>query len=288
MIQNYTIQYQSILDDAVKMAYIESGKGLNTILFVHGLGHSQLAWQQNIQKLSEQFKCIAIDLPGNGYSSNGDYPYSMDFFAESIHSFIKAKKLNNVFVCGHSMGGQIALTLALKYPKSLDGLVLCAPAGFEVFNDWEKNLYRSTMLFMDLISNEENSLKKAIQSSFYIVPDNVQPFIHQLTQNLRAQPLPSYRRMIEMCINSMLDEPVYDRLSEITLPVQIIFGEKDSMIPNKFIHPISTALLAKEVSLKFQNGELELIPQCGHFVQWEKASRVNSSIRHFIIMKKVV
>jgi pimeloyl-ACP methyl ester carboxylesterase len=264
------------------MAYTDEGKGDKTILFIHGLGHSHSAWSQNISYLSQYFRCIAIDLPGNGLSSAGDYPYGMNFFAESVAEFIAARQLQQVSVAGHSMGGQVAMTLALKYPDIMKGLVLCAPAGFEQFNDWEKNLYRSTMFFVDLISNEENSLRKTIQNSFYILPDNAQEVIRELIGQMRLQDRQQYRRMIEMCINGMLDEPVYHKLEEIKVPTLIVFGEKDSMIPNRFIHPVTTRQLAEAATAKFPDAILEMLPLCGHFLQWEKPVQLNGLIRHFL------
>lgn len=278
---NYPVQYQKILFDAVNIAYIDEGEGPQTILFVHGLGHSYIGWLKNIDYLKQYYRCIAIDLPGNGRSSSGEYPYSMVFFTECIQAFIKAKNLSDVYLCGHSMGGQISLTMAHKYPESLKGLILCAPAGFEEFNDWEKSLYRNTMFFVDMVSNEENSLRKAVQNSFYIMPDTAPALVQQLVDLMKMQDKAHYRRMLEACISAMLDEPVYASLGDLNMPVLVIFGERDNMIPNRFIHPITTSKLAEIAVGKFPNAELRMIAQCGHFVQWEKAPQVNGLIRSF-------
>ena len=278
----YPVQYQKILYDAVNIAYTDEGNSDKTILFVHGLGHSLIGWQKNVEQLKQYFRCIAIDLPGNGLSSSGDYPYNMRFFAECIEAFIKARKLTNVYLAGHSMGGQISLISAHLYPGSFKGIVLCAPAGFETFNDWEKSLYKNTMFFVDMVSNEETSLRKAVQNSFYIMPDTAPALAQQLVDLMKLHNRTQYRKMLEACITGMLDEPVYDILPEIGIPVLIIFGERDNMIPNRFIHPVTTRKLADTAVARFKNATLEMIPQCGHFVQWEKAIQVNSLIRNFI------
>jgi len=278
----YPVQYQKILYDAVNIAYVDEGSGDKTILFVHGLGHSLIGWQKNLDQLKEHFRCIAVDLPGNGLSSSGDYPYSMRFFAECIEAFIKAKGLTNVFLAGHSMGGQISLTTANLYPGSLRGLILCATAGFEEFSEWEKSLYKNTMFFVDMVSNEENSLRKAVQNSFYIMPDTAPALAQQLVDLMKLHNKGQYRKMLEACISGMLDEPVYSILPEIDVPVLIIFGERDNMIPNRFIHPVTTRKLADTAAERFKYASLEMIPQCGHFVQWEKAAQVNGLIRNFI------
>lgn len=270
-----------MLFDALNIAYIDEGQGTDTLLFVHGLGHSALGWMRNIEYLQKYYRCIAIDLPGNGLSSKGNYPYSMYFFAEAIAAFISEMKLSNVYLAGHSMGGQIAMTFALNHPGLIKGLILCAPAGFETFSEWEKSLYRNTMYFVDMVSNEETSLRKAVQNSFYIMPDNAPAFIQQLVDLMHLQDRSHYRYMIEHCISAMLEEPVYERLSEIKLPVLTLFGERDNLIPNKFIHPVSTKKLAADATARFDHARLEMISQCGHFVQWEKAAQVNAFIRDF-------
>lgn len=278
----YPIRYQKVLHEAVNIAYIDEGRGESTILFVHGLGHSLMGWSRNIEYLKQYYRCIAIDLPGNGLSSTGDYPYSMHFYSEAINDFIIKLKLTNVYLSGHSMGGQISLTFAINYPQTLNGLILCAPAGFETFNEWEKSLYQNTMFFVDLVSDEESSLRKAVHNSFYIMPDNAPEFIQQLVDLMNLQDRTHYRFMLEGCISGMLKEPVFDKLNTIKIPTLIIFGERDNLIPNKFIHPISTKTLAKTAANEFENATLEIISQCGHFVQWEKANQVNGYIRHFV------
>lgn len=277
----YPVHRQKILHDAVDIAYIDEGKGTTTLLFVHGLGHSLLGWSKNIEYLKQYYRCIAIDLPGNGLSSTGEYPYSMHFFAEVISEFIRVKKLQHVYLAGHSMGGQISLIFSLKHQEMIQGLILCAPAGFETFNDWEKSLYRNTMYFVDMVSNEENSLRKAIQNSFYIMPDNAPAFTQQLVDLMKLQDKTHYRYMIDSCINAMLDESVYEKLGNINIPVLILFGERDNLIPNKFIHPVSTKSVAETAAKQFTNAEVHIISQCGHFLQWEKAEQVNSYIRNF-------
>lgn len=275
---------QKILFDAVEIAYTDTGD-LNApvILFIHGLGHALIAWNKNVAALSQKYRCIAIDLPGNGLSSKDmAYPYSMEFFAEAVRDFILQKGLTDVFLCGHSMGGQVAMTLAALSFPGLRGVILCAPAGIEQFNTVERNLYKGTMLFVDLLSTEENSLRKAINNSFYIMPDSAPLLIQQLVAIMQLQSRAHYRLMMEKCIVGMLEEPVYDQLHTITVPVHILFGEKDGLIPNKIIHPISLKQMLDQAMAQLANGSYTLIPKCGHFLQWEKPEDVNFYIDTFI------
>lgn len=278
------ITKQKVLFDSVEITYLDVGpKTAPTLLFIHGLGHALIAWQKNYEALKKHYRCIAIDLPGNGLSSqNLDFPYGMEFFAEAIKDFIVQLKLEQVILVGHSMGGQIALTIATQSIPALKGLVLCAPAGIEQFNHVERNLYKGTMLFVDMLSTEENSLRKAINNSFFIMPESAPALIQQLVNIMKLQSRPHYRRMMELCIVGMLEEPVYHRFAEINVPIHIIFGERDGLIPNKIIHPVSLKQMLESALPHFKRASYELIPQCGHFLQWEKAHEVNLIIDSFV------
>ena len=116
-----------------KIAYIDQGNGEQTIILVHGLASNAGFWRYNIPELSKNYRVIAVDLPGYGKSQKGDYPYSMSFYADQIKNLIEELKLKNVVYVGHSMGGQIGIKLAIKYPEILSKLVLASPAGFEEF-----------------------------------------------------------------------------------------------------------------------------------------------------------
>lgn len=280
----YTLHYCPILFNSVTIAYCDEGpRDAPVILFIHGLGHNLSAWQRNISYLKQFYRCIAIDLPGNGSSSRAmDYPYSMHFFSACIREFIHELKLEQVYLCGHSMGGQVAFTLAAQQLPRVKGLMQCAPAGIETFNEWERSLYKSTMALVDMLSSEENSLRKAIQNSFYILPADIQPFIQSLVELMRLHPKEHYRKMMEACIVAMLDEPVDMLFPSINIPVSVLFGEKDSLIPNRFIHPVTIRQMLLAAQPSFPQLQYEIIPRCGHFLQWEKADDVNHYLHSFI------
>lgn len=279
----FEVDYHQSNSTQVKIAFMEEGEGEKTILFLHGLGHSSLGWVKNIAGLKSSFHCIAIDLPGNGLSScDMEYPYSIHFFARSIHDFIQEKKLKNVYLAGHSMGGQIALMYAHLFPDELKGLILCAPAGLETFGFWEKTMFKSTLQIFDFLNSEENNLKQAIHNSFYHMPRDTQKLIDGLIKVMNYQDKKHYKYMIETCINGMLFEPVFDLLPEIKIPVLVLFGENDNLIPNKLIHPVSVKSFAKKAIQKLSDVKLSVIPRCGHLLQWEKPDEVNKLIKAFL------
>ena len=125
------------LNNEIEIAFTDEGKG-EVLLFIHGLASYLPAWNKNINELKSQYRCIAIDLPGFGKSSKPNAPISMEFYAEIIKDFCQKMKLNQVTLVGHSMGAQISLTAALKYPKLIKQMILFAPAGLETFNKGQK------------------------------------------------------------------------------------------------------------------------------------------------------
>jgi pimeloyl-ACP methyl ester carboxylesterase len=140
----YPVHHITIHED-ISIAYMDEGKGDDTLVFLHGLANYAPVWKHQVAGLSKHHRCIAIDLPGNGLSSRGDYPYSMFFYAECVVRFLEKMDLKKVVLCGHSMGGQIALIVALRYPHLLERLVLIAPAGLEYFHPHEVMLMQSAL-----------------------------------------------------------------------------------------------------------------------------------------------
>lgn len=264
------------------IAYIDEGNGPRTLLFIHGLANYALVWKKNIDFLSQYYRCIAIDLPGNGLSGKEDRPYGMKFYAQSVNDFIQAMGLKNLTLVGHSMGGQIAMTTLIKYPGSAVSLVLCAPAGFEEFSTLDKTLYSNALHMFSYFSSDEQALRQAIENSFYRQQSQGESIIRELAGIMKTYKMHSYRKMVDASIKSMLDDTVYNQLDKLTLPTLVIFGRHDALIPNKLIHHTTTERLAKAAVQKMPDATLELLPDCGHFVQWEKADDVNRLIIQFL------
>ena len=249
---------------------------------MHGLATYGYSWSWNIDELKKDYRCIAIDLPGNGYSEGGDYPYGINFYSGCIYDFIQKLQLRNLVLVGHSMGGQICINLVANQPDACKKLVLCAPAGFETFNPIESTMYKSSISFVDFFSSDENSLRKTIKTSFYNFPERIEEMISELVIIMKQQSSSRYRKMIDACVNSMLDEPVFQKLILIQQPTLVLFGERDALIPNRLIHPTHTEEIAKAGANQIADVQLHIIPKCGHFLQLEKPGEVNRYIKDFV------
>ena len=268
----------------INVAYIDEGKGDNTLLFVHGLGSNLQAWQKNIEYLKKDYRCIAIDLPGYGKSSKGDYPFTVPFFAESVKSVIEQLKLKNVTLVGHSMGGQTVIQAALSYPKFIHRMVLIAPAGFEQFSEKEKG-WLQTVFTADVVrAASEEQIKKNFNLNFNAMPQDAEFMIEDRLQmrNHEAE-YTHYCNMIPQCVKGMLEAPVFDRLNKVETQTLVVYGKNDQLIPNKILHAtLTTEQVAQDGHDQLPNSTLKLIDEGGHFVQWEQADAVNKAIVEFL------
>jgi len=112
-----------------RIRFVEAGEG-PPLLLVHDYLASRVAWDDAIPSLSRQFRLIVPDLPGFGESEKpppSRYRYDFDAFSESLVDLIAAIGLGRVSVCGHAMGGAVALTLAAMHADVVDKLVLVNP-----------------------------------------------------------------------------------------------------------------------------------------------------------------
>src|SRR3990172_8371551 len=89
------------LGNNISLAVTEAGESEEAIIFIHGLASYIPAWKNNLPELKKYFRCIAIDLPGYGKSSKGDYPVSMDFYADIIIELMDKLKVEKAALAGH-------------------------------------------------------------------------------------------------------------------------------------------------------------------------------------------
>ncbi|MBR8837394.1 MAG: alpha/beta hydrolase [Stigonema ocellatum SAG 48.90 = DSM 106950] len=118
----------------------EVGEG-TPVIFLHGTWNDSSQWLSVMESLSQHLHCFAPDLIGFGESECPNIHYSIDLQVEFLAEFLQALKLPQVYLVGHSLGGWIAASYALKYPAQIFGLVLLAPEGVEIEGQkkrWQK------------------------------------------------------------------------------------------------------------------------------------------------------
>lgn len=271
------------LSDNIEVAYIDKGIGL-PIVFVHGLASNFKVWSQNISELSKDYRCIALDLPGYGQSSKSEFRVSIRFFTEVLAQFINALALEAPVLIAHSMGGHISILLAAERMVPIRQLILTAPAGFEQFSAIEQKWFQAVMSPTLLRAASIERIKKNIKENFYRFPEEAGFMITERLQLLKNKiAYDYYARLVTQSALAMIEEPVYDLLQDIDIPTLILFGKEDRLIPNRILHPqITTEMIALQGQSQIENSQLIMIPEAGHFLQFEQADIYNEYIRDFV------
>ncbi|HMV66066.1 MAG TPA: alpha/beta fold hydrolase [Myxococcota bacterium] len=272
----------------VDVAYIDEGpRGGTPIVLVHGLSSWMGFWEYQVADLSRDHRVLALDLPGYGASGHPDAPYSPPWYADLIDAWLDQLGVDRAVVVGHSMGGQISITLALNHPERVDRLVLSAPAGIETFKPgaarWMKTWW-----------HEERALEATpdeLRGTFYnAVFNRRDPGVERLLEErVRMGMHPSFEGTavaVSRSIAGMVNHPVHDRLGELRQPTLLVFGTDDKMIPNPVFTGGATRAVAEEGRRLIPNCNLVMLRGAGHTVHHDDPAGFNAAVRAFLSEKR--
>lgn len=279
----YPFQVKKIqISNEIQIAYADEGKGSETIIFIHGLGSYLPAWQKNIQILSKEYRCIAIDLPGYGKSSKLPHSGKMTFYATVVSQLMEKLQIEKAWIAGHSMGGQIAMVMSLYHPEKVKGLILAAPAGFESFNKGQKQWFRNVMTLDGVKKTTADDIQTNLYYNFYHMPGDAEFMITDRLSMRTASDFEAYCYAVVQSVNGMVDEPVLSFLEKINKPTLVVFGENDNLIPNRFLNPGKTRKIAENGVSGIKGSKLVMLPKTGHFLQFENPEGFNNAVKAFI------
>jgi pimeloyl-ACP methyl ester carboxylesterase len=277
------VQYLSV--KGTKLAYVEKGRG-QVVIMIHGLGGNLSHWMKNIEGLSKNFRCIGVDLPGYGFSEKDFDTRGLDhltYYSEILGQFIKKKKLKNVVLAGHSMGGQVAIITSLQYPKLVKKLILVSPAGLETFNENETAILINASKPQVYQNQDSVSISRSYQLNFYKMTGEVQKLVDQRIKLKSCVDFIKYTEAVSNGVKGMLAQPVHNSLQKIHQKVLLVYGANDALIPNRFLHPqLKLEDLLKDFLLLVPNAVVKTIPEAGHLVQYEKPLELNQLIKNFL------
>lgn len=285
-----TPKFISTKNPALKIAVHDSGDfhsetaaAKPVLFFVHGLGLNSLMWKYAVQHLQSDFRCITIDLPGHGNSWEARGNFTMTFYAQVVRSCIEEMGLKEITLIGHSLGGQISVITALQMPAIVTCLVLVSSAGVETFtgDEVQKIIQGAEFIYKSPI--EVNQLISAFTSHFSMHGDRVRELIDdQITQ--QKERFSIYSEMLLASIKGMLNEPISTFLIHLHQPVLILYGEKDQLIPNKWVHPLMNTFQIEELARqKILHAKGKLLPACGHYLPFEQPALFAESVREFCL-----
>lgn len=271
-------EYKTTSIWGLNVRYVEAGDG-PVVLLLHGLADSLLSWYCNIDPLAEAgYRVIALDLPGSGESDKPDHlDYDPGSAAEFIYEFCQELEIEKLSVVGNSAGGLIVGLLSLEHPDLVENLVLVDSAGLGREVSWLLRVYSLPVLGNFTYRPKLNNHVGLIKRMFYRPP----PILDELLPEMnRAKLLPGARMATLRGIRSSINLRglrrkwlLLDRLQDSKIPLLIIWGTEDIVIPVAHAQAASQAIPYCTV---------QVIPECGHWPQMEHPSTFNSMLIEFL------
>jgi len=228
------------------------------VILIHGAGGTHLSWPPQIRRLADE-KMYALDLPGHG-KSEGISRQSIDEYADDVLDFMKELKMRAAIIVGHSMGGAVALTLALKYPKQVLGLGLLGSG----------SKLRVAPNILESAGNAntfESAINMIHETCFGSeAPKNLIELSKRTMRTIRPPVL-----LGDFLACNEFD--VTSQLEKINIPTLMICGAEDKMMPLKFSESLRDGIV---------NSQLRVVEDAGHMVMLEKPDAVADLLKQFI------
>lgn len=262
--------------DGVGIHYRERGEG-DPLILIHGLGASTYNFRYTLLELSDDFRAIAVDLPGFGLSERpASYDYSLINQAHTLTRLMDRLGIEKAHILGHSMGGIVAAHLAARWPDRINKLILVAsPVQFS-----PPQLLGLTVLVpfwqtaVGLLMSNRRMREKIWRIGFY----NDSLLTEEVMDNyFTPSRIKGHTRGLIRLATSLRHNSPPD-LSEVNCPVLILWGEND--------HFITSARKGYELQRKLPDARLVLIPEAGHMLLEEKPHETHPIIRDFLLEER--
>jgi pimeloyl-ACP methyl ester carboxylesterase len=277
------------LPNGASMAYTEAGRGKETLILIHGLGGNQKHWQQNLPGLGKHFRVLALELPGYPQAPLQALPEGnmLQYWSEALLAFMDELGIEKAHLAGHSMGGQLALLFALEHPHRVHKLVLAAPAGLETFSEQEAAGLKAYAAASYPQKQGEEQIRQAWALNFSgPLPAAAEALMAERLQLNDSPYYSTYAQVLQTGVAGMLEAPVANRLGELQLPVLLLFGADDQLIPNRYLHPgLTTEAVAQQGKAAIAGSQLVLLPKAGHMLQFEQPEAFNRAVIAFLTQK---
>jgi pimeloyl-ACP methyl ester carboxylesterase len=244
--------------------YDEAGGGL-AVVFSHGTMMDRSMFRPQLATLSGSFRVIAFDHRARTARWQG--PYSLDDLASDCLALLDALGIERCVLGGMSMGGFMALRMALRHPDRLDAIILI-----------------DSMASAPLSPNEGffQSLKDSGPLSEAVARRNADILFGVTTRSHRPELVDAWKAQWRELTGASVywetaswlrREDLSSRLGEISVPTLVIHGEEDVIIP---------IAAGEEMADGVQNGRLVRVANAGHTSNLEDPDAVNAAISGFV------
>jgi len=260
------------LPNGRRIHYLDQGSGPVGV-FLHGSGNGACGhsnFKGNYPALVQAgYRCILPDLIGFGYSDKpADVEYPLSFFVECVQQTLASLGVERYTVVGNSLGGAVALGLALEHPRQVERLVLMAPGGLNDLPDYLAMPGMKAMFetFGSARPMTVERLKALFVKAFVVNPAAVDDQL--VRERFELMQLQNPQVMKTMKVPNLTA-----RLAEIKAPALALWGLNENMMPDSGIFRLARGL---------PNCRMVLVPNCGHWVMIEHRELFNRLVLDFL------
>jgi len=236
-----------------------------------------------VSALTPELTVHAIDLPGFGSSAKpARAGYDAPYFARAVCAYLEAAGIERAHLVGNSMGGRVAVELALSEPHRVASLSLLSPA-------LAFRRHRALVPLVRLLRPELASIPHAMRAALvrqqlwamFARPDRLDPAIADVVADEFCRTYRSRAARVAFFAalrNIYLDAPwgargFWTRLAELEPPALFVWGDSDRFVPAAFARHVATAL---------PDADQVILRDCGHVPQVELAAETNRLLRGHI------
>lgn len=250
------------------------------IVFIHGVGAgvSSFMWRKNFDELAKDFRVLAFDLLGFGFSDKPPAaPYSADLYVELISDFIREVAGGRANVVASSLAASYAVRVADEHPELIDALILNAPAGYDTMNTRPGmtgaafyGLLQSPVLgtsFYNVMASERSIRDYAHRTLFY----DYRRVTDRLVAHLYATShQPGAQHAIAAFMSGYLNCDMSAAFARLVQPIVLVWGKQDAGTP-----------VSKAMALMDSNprARLEVFDYCRVMPEQEHPERFNALVR---------
>lgn len=252
-----------------RMHYVEEGDG-PSILFAHGFVMDHTMFAPQFEDLPDSHRCIGWDMRGHGFSASPHGSWDLQDLVDDLVAFVEHVRAAPCHLVGHSIGGMLALRVALQRPELVRSLALVSTSA-DVEEPEKAALYRG---FLDTVgaNGVDDELVRATLPLFYAdrflaeSPDGV--WVH----SKRAKEMP--REAIIETLRALLGrDSIVGRLGDMEVPALVVHGEQDRAIDVRHARVLHEGITG---------AQLVVVPDCGHTPPLESPDAVNRALTDFL------
>ncbi len=245
-----------------------SGAAQDAIVFVHGVGSTAAIWDYQLEPLSAEYRCLAIELRGNGVPKPDPPPDAItrDAFVDDVLGVADAAAAARFHFVGCSLGGVVGFELWKRAPERVRSLTFVG--SFASYP--HSNAYVQSVI-------------DAVQSA-----GTMERFAHERARKLGMPPGRRCDETIEqMACKSVPSYIASTRatwtgdyraaLQTIAVPALVVCGERDAVAPPSF---------SREIAAGIPGARIEIVPDAGHVTNADAPERFNGLLRDFLAALK--